>query len=127
MRSLPVPVAASPAPTATHGWRRWPHSPSFADFFRAFFAEREAARNPATTWVRIQVVEFWWVQVSTLRSSPTPNLSAGVEASHPAFPPRDPLVVDLGGRGPATTGRNGGQGPAPFYARSTRIDDYGPY
>ena len=107
MRSLPIPVSASPAHHSTPWWMARGHTPSFADFFRAFFPDQKGEEPGPNTWIRIQVIEIWWIQISTGRQAHAPPVSPGSGSPKPAGPPRDPLVVDLGGQGPCTTGLNG--------------------
>lgn len=107
MRSLPIPVSASPAHLSAPWWMARGHTPSFADFFRAFFPDRKGEEASASTWIRIQVIEIWWIQVTTVRQVPVVPVATGSGSAKPAHLPRDPLVVDLGGQGPSTTGLNG--------------------
>lgn len=125
MRPLPIPVPASHAHPSAPWWMERSPTPSFAGFLRAFLpgggtpvgfrggTPLGIAGGSQATWLDLRILEIRWVQVSFVRQAQTATVSigAGIPIAAPKAPPppRDPLVVDLSGQGPQTTGAHGAQ------------------
>ena len=115
MRPLPNPVSASLPSQATLWWLEGSHAPSFSEVFRAFFPPQEPPKGlqPGSnaSWMDFRILVIQWVQITYVRTVQlgTFHPSGMPPKAAPPPPPRDPLVIDLDGQGPRTSGAEGAQ------------------
>lgn len=122
MQLSPIPAPGPESQTGSPA--RLNVTPAFRDFFRAAF-QRGAGQAPAdalqaTFSVEVRTLFIQWVQVLFRRDLTQPSWMVQgsgftlqiqqTQVTTGAAPPRDPLVLDLDGSGPATTGEAGARG-----------------
>lgn len=116
MRNLPIPGQGRPVLSPPPWGTGWNPAPGFSDFL-ALHTRPRAPEREVVAWMEVRLLVIQWFRVSfpprPPRPAPAPTLTVlqatqtSVSVTQAGAKPRDPVVVDLSGRGPATTGRAG--------------------